>query len=91
MTDLLYYHFIEIIKGPGTSFQSPALSKNMLEMFVIRCTYLGSERNKQKCNFHYAEMYMMTSHNWKYVDFTKTQKSRYLENETFFLSIKKIN
>ena len=25
------------------------------------------------------------------VDFTKTQKSRYLENETLFLQIKKIN
>ena len=24
---LLYYHFNEIIKGPGTSFQSPALSQ----------------------------------------------------------------
>ena len=25
---LLYFHFNEIIKGPGTSFQSPALSQN---------------------------------------------------------------
>ena len=32
---------------------------------------------------------MMTSHILKSVDFTKTQKSRYLENETFFLQIKK--
>ena len=24
---LLYYHFKKIIKGPGTSFQSPALSQ----------------------------------------------------------------
>ena len=33
---------------------------------------------------------MMTSQNLKFVDFTKTQKSRYLENETlFFLEIKK--
>ena len=36
---LLYCNFNEIIKGPGTSFQSPALSqKNMLEMFVIEHT-----------------------------------------------------
>ena len=33
---------------------------------------------------------MMTSHISKFVDFTKIQKSRYLENETlFFLQIKK--
>ena len=34
-------------------------------------------------------MPMMTSQVLKSVDFTKTQKSRYLENETFFLQIKK--
>ena len=33
---------------------------------------------------------MMTSQTLKFVDFIKTQKSRYLENETlFFLEIKK--
>ena len=30
---------------------------------------------------------MMASQILKYVDFTKTQKSRYLENETFFFQI----
>ena len=36
-------------------------------------------------------MLMMTSQILKSVDFTKTQKSRYLENETLFLfQIKKI-
>ena len=36
-------------------------------------------------------MPMTTSHILKSVDFTKTQKSRYLENKTrFFLQIKKI-
>ena len=45
----------------------------------------------QKCNFHYVAMPMMTSQILKSMDFTKTQKSRYLENETsFFLQIKKI-
>ena len=34
----LYCHFNKIIKGPGTSFQSPALSQNMLEIFVIQHT-----------------------------------------------------
>ena len=44
------------------------------------------------CNFHYVAMPMVTSHNLKYVDFTKTQKSRYLKKETLFsLQIKKIN
>ena len=32
---------------------------------------------------------MMTSQILKCVDFTKTQKSKNLENETFFLQIKK--
>ena len=32
----------------------------------------------------------MTSQILKSVDFTETQKSRYLENETFFIQIKKI-
>ena len=34
-------------------------------------------------------MPMMTPQVFKSVDFTKTEKSRYLENETFFLQIKK--
>ena len=60
---MLYCHFIKIIKG----------HENMLEMFVIR---LGFKKNKRKCNFHYAAMPMMTSQFLKFVDFTKTQKSR---------------
>ena len=44
------------------------------------------------CNFHYAVVSMMMSQILKFVDFTKTQKSTYVENETlFFLRIKKIN
>ena len=43
------------------------------------------------CNCHYVAMPMMTSQILKSGDFTKTQKSRYLENETlFFLEIKKL-
>ena len=38
----------------------------------------------QKYNFHYAAISMMTSQIFEFVDFTKTQKSKYLENETFF-------
>ena len=54
-------------------------------------TYLGFKRNKHKCNLHYAVILMMTSQILKSAGFTKTQKSRYLENETlFFLKIKKL-
>ena len=39
---------------------------------------------------YYAAISMMTSQILKSVNFTRTQKSRYLENETlFFLQIKK--
>ena len=39
-------------------------------------------------NFNYVAMLMMTSQILKFVDFTKTQKSTYLESETlFFLQI----
>ena len=34
-------------------------------------------------------MSMMTSQILQFVDFTKTQKSKYLQNESFFLQIKK--
>ena len=44
----------------------------------------------QKCNSHYAVMFMMASQILKIVDFTKTEKSRYLKNKgLFFLQIKK--
>ena len=51
--------------------------------------YLAFKRNKQNWNFQYRAMSIMTSQILKFVDFTKTQKSRYLENKTFFLRIKK--
>ena len=35
---LLYFRFNKMIKRPGTSFQSPALSQNILEMFAIQHT-----------------------------------------------------
>ena len=42
-----------------------------------------------KYNFHYVAVLMITSQILKLADFTKTQKSRYLENKTFFLQITK--
>ena len=54
----------------------------MLEMFVIQHTSIWP---------NYAAILMMTSQILKSAGFAKTQKSRYLENETlFFLQIKKI-
>ena len=74
---------------------SAALSQNMLEMFIIQHTSIWPNfilivLRIQKENFHYVTMPMMTSQILKSADFTKTQKSRYLENQTlFFLQIKK--
>ena len=50
---------------------------------------LGFNRNIRECDFHYAVMPMMTSQILKSVDFTKTQKSRYLKNEILFFLQKK--
>ena len=50
---------------------------------------LKLKKNKHKCNLHYAAMPMMTSQILKSVNFTETQKSRYLENEILFSSSNK--
>ena len=96
----LYCHFSTIIKGAGTSFQSPTLSqkhvRNVLSYHTLVFDqisfwqYLRFKRNKHKCNLHYEAMPMMMSQILKSVDFTKTQTSRYLKNKKlFFLWIKK--
>ena len=85
-----YSHFNKIIKGPGTSFQSPALNQK----HVRNVYYTSIWPNfifivlKNKCKLHYVAMPMMTSQSLKSVNFTKTRKSKYLENGTFFLQIK---
>ena len=53
-------------------------------MIVLRI-----KKNKHKCNFRYVAIPMITSQTLKSVDFTKTQKSRYIENKTFLLQMKK--
>ena len=97
---LLYFRFNKIIKGPRTSFQSPALTQNHFRnashtghqyftKFPFDSTQ-ESKRNKHKCKFHYEAMPMMTSQILKSMNFTEAQKSRYLENETLlFIQIKK--
>ena len=66
----------ESFPGKNVSFNSiSCLSMNILILFLTK---------------HYVAMPMMTSQILKSADFTKTQKSRYLENVTvFFLQIKK--
>ena len=90
----LYFHFNKLIKGPGTTFKSPALSqKHVRNICHTANQYLtefhfdstqDSGEISISVNFHYGAMSMMTSQILKSVDFTETQKSRYLENETFF-------
>ena len=53
-------------------------------MIVLRI-----KKNKHKCNFRYVAIPMITSQTLKSVNFTKTQKSRYIENKTFLLQMKK--
>ena len=90
---------IKSLKGPETSFHSPVLSQKYIrnvchttyqQLGFKRFQYLGFKRNKDKCNFHYVAMSMMTSQILKSVHFTKIQKSRYFENETLFFKLKKI-
>ena len=94
----LYFHFQKIIKEPGTSFQYPVLSQKYLGsnchtalVFdqISSWYYIGVKRNNHLCNFHYVAMPVMTLQILKSADFTKTEKSRYLENKTFFLQTKK--
>ena len=70
------------MKGSGTTFQSPVMSQKMLH---FDSTYNLKEIS---ISVHYVAMPMM-SQILKSVDFTKRQKSRYLQNETlFFFQIK---
>ena len=67
-----YCHFNKIIKWPGTSFQSPALNQKHF-------------RNVCHTAHQYLTKFDFDSF-WN--SQKKPQKSRYLENETFFLQIK---
>ena len=63
--------------------------KNSVSGHFSSSEFLGSKRNNQKSNFHSVAMSMMKSQTLKFLDFIITQKSRYFENETFILQIKK--
>ena len=90
----LYCYFNKIIKRvwdqflvfsiePKTCQKCLAYNSLVFDLILFQQN-LGFKRNKQKCNFHYVAMFMMTSQTLKSVDFTKAQKSRYLDNETLF-------
>ena len=55
---LLYCHFNKIIKGPGASFQSPALSqkhvRNVCHAINFILMVLRIKKKLPLCNFHYA-------------------------------------
>ena len=96
----LYCHFNKIIKRPGTSFQSPALRQKYIRNIChtthqyLTKFYFDSIQDSRELSiiltfFIYVAMPVMTSQILRSVDFTKTQKSRYLKNETLsFLQIK---
>ena len=89
---MLYCHFTKIIKGPGTWVKPPALSQNYVSDVCYKIhqylTKLHFDSGKQKCNFHYEAVLTIMSHILKFVDFTKTLKSRYFEKKHFFLKWK---
>ena len=96
----LYCNFNKIIKELRTSFQSPPSSqKHVRNVFHTAHQYLtkfhiDSTQDSKEISVSVTSimqsMPMMTSQSLKSMAFTKTQKSRYLENKTFFLQIKKI-
>ena len=95
----LYCHFNKLIKRAQNQFPRHKIEPKTYQKCFSYSTlvfdqyflqYLGFKRNKQKCNFHYVAMHMM-SQILKSVDFSKTQKSRNHENKAlFFLQIKKL-
>ena len=92
------YSVIWLIKGPGINFQSSEL--NLRHVRLSRETlifdqisfwyYVGFKRNNRNCKFYCVAVSMMVPQICKFIDFTKTQKRKYLENKTFFLK-KKVN
>ena len=88
----VYCHFNKIIKGPGTSSSSPALSQKHVTLLFDQFSFsqcLGFRRNKHNCNFHYIAMPMVTSQILKsgFHKNAKIQISR--EQNIIFLQIKK--
>ena len=82
----LYCCFNKIIKRSGTSFQSPALSQEHVRN-VCHTAHSYSTKfhfgtyDSKKINISLTSI-IYSIESSKSVHFTRTQKSRYLENET---------
>ena len=77
---------------PPLTAQKNQISKKWKKRDRQKKRYIevGAPPKKHKSNFHYLAIFMMTSQILRSMHLKKTQKSRYLENETFlFLQIKK--
>ena len=91
-----YCYFNKIIKGPGTSFQSPAMSQKYVRnifhtthQYFTKLAFDSTQDLKEIIIGATSIMLQwMASQILKFVHFIKTQKSRYLKNKTFFLQIK---
>ena len=83
----LYCHFNKIIKEPGTSFQSSALSQKYVKN-VCHTAYWCLTKFRFDSTWDSKEISISVTSlcSNDYVDFIKTQKSRYLEYETLFFS-----
>ena len=98
----LYYHFKKIIKGSGTSFQSPALSQKHVRnichtahQYQTKFHFDSTQDSKEitiSVTFINIATPMMTSQILKYVNFTnKNAKIKISQerNMIFFFQIKK--
>ena len=94
----LYFYFNKIMNGPGTNFQSPALSQQHVRnvchtahKYLTKFHFDSTQDSKEisimqlpLCSNDYDDVT-----DFEICEFHKNTKSRYLENETFFLQIKK--
>ena len=96
---ILLCHFNKIMKEPGTNFQSPAFCQKHVRnvchtahQYLTKFHFDRTQNSKEiSISVTLCSILMMTSRILKSAGFTKTKKSRHLENETlFFLQIKKI-
>ena len=74
-----------IIQVLRMRIENSKMTKNIQILFWQNLRF---KRNKHKCDFHYVAVLMMTPQILKSVGFSRTQKSRYIEDETFALQIK---
>ena len=96
---LLYCHFKKKNKRAWNQFSVSSIEPKTIQKCFSYSTvvfdqislwqYVAFKIYKHQYNFHYVAMPMVTSQSLKSVDFTKTQKSKYLENKIFLVQINK--